>query len=335
MKLLVLAAIVIAAAAAAAVVVPRTSGSPRSSATFYVSAAGDDLAAGTRARPWRTVARVDRAQLHAGDTVLFRGGSTFAGELIPPRSDLTFGSYGSGRANLRDGIWFAGMSGLTFRDLAVDGGSAASSISAIGSSAHGNGSTHIRITGCLLTRVRVGINSANTADADWTIADTLVRYTRDSGVIIVGHDMTLLHDAILDTGQDRSITYPKHGIYAKGPSLTLDRVTIKRFSANGISLRYRNARVEHSMIASGPIGIAWFQEDSRAGTTTIADNDISGTRASGIYVSPSDAAGSTRESFVITGNTVVAKQGNAMDVNETTGHLTLQNNDFSGPVRTP
>lgn len=333
MKILV-AAVIVLAVGGAAVLVPRTDGTPRAGRTYFVSPAGNDAWPGTRTRPWHSVARVNRAALGAGDKVLFAGGSTYAGELSPPRSGLSFASYGTGRANLRDGIWFAARDDLVFRNLAVDAGPS-SDISAIESSSHGRGSTHITIVDCALTHVRVGINSANTGDADWSVSGTLVRFTRDSGVIVIGHDMTFARDTILDTGRDPAITYPKHGVYAKGPSLTFDHVTIERFSADGISLRYRNASVVHSTIAGGPIGIAWFQEDGRAGTTTIAHDAITDTTDSGIYVSPSDAAGPTRESFMIADNTVVPAQGNATDLNKTTGSLTLSDNAFTGPVRTP
>jgi hypothetical protein len=147
---------------------------------------------------------------------------------------------------------------------------------------------------------------------------------------VLGHDLRFVRNTIEDTGRDASIDYGKHGVYAKGPHLTFLGNTIRRFSDDGVSLRYRDARVEGNTIGDGPIGVAWFQQDHAAGTTTIARNRISHTTVSGIYVSPSDEAGATRESFVVADNTVSAAAGNALDVEPTSGSLTIANNTFTG-----
>src|SRR5439155_20493533 len=128
-------------------------------------------------------------------------------------------------------------------------------------------------------------------------------------IIAFGHDLAFTGNTILDTGEDSSISYGKHGIYSKGPSQSIVGNTIRRFSADAVSIRYRNAVVEGNTLADGPIGVGWFQNDSSAGTTRIAYNTISGTSASGIYVSPTDSAGATRESFVIANNTVLTSGG--------------------------
>lgn len=71
------------------------------SATYYVDrVAGDDRGAGTsQLAPWRTIARVNRADLKPGDTVLFRRGRLWRETLVVPASGtssapLTFGAYG-------------------------------------------------------------------------------------------------------------------------------------------------------------------------------------------------------------------------------------------------
>src|ERR1700733_11569483 len=74
-----------------------------SSTTYYVSPSGSDSNSGSASAPWQTIARVNRASLQPGDTVLFQGGQTFSGTLTPPTSGtssspITFGSYGSGQA---------------------------------------------------------------------------------------------------------------------------------------------------------------------------------------------------------------------------------------------
>src|SRR3954451_2640138 len=114
-------------AAAAALVAPAAA----HAATYYVDPSGSDSASGTSpASAWRTVTRVDRAALAAGDNVLFAGGARFADQtLMPPTSGsagarITFGSYGTGQAVLSQGIWFTSRSWLVFDNLAVDGAGA-------------------------------------------------------------------------------------------------------------------------------------------------------------------------------------------------------------------
>lgn len=323
----------LALAAAGAAAALALAGNAFAGVTYYVSPAGSDTAAGDATHPWRTVGHVNNAPLQAGDTVLFQGGATYSDQtLMPPASGVTFGAYGTGRPNLSQGIWFSQKANLTFDGLAVDGGSSPGDLSAIQGSASGTGSTNITIRDSAFTRVRIGVNSANAGDANWTISNTLIQYTRDSGAIVLGRDFTFRNNTILDTGQDSTIAYGKHGVYAKGPGQVFVGNTIRRFSANGISLRFRNAVVEGNTISDGAIGVAWFQIDPSAGTSVIAYNRISGTTSAGIYVSPSDAAGATRESFVIASNTIRGSGGNGADISATSGNLTLANNIFTGAI---
>lgn len=319
------------------VVAALLSGQAAHASTFYVSPAGSDTAAGSIVSPWRTVARVNNSSLAPGDVVLFAGGATFSdATLMPPRSGsagspIGFGSYGVGQATLTRGAWLDGTSYLTFDALTVDASRAAGS-AGIASARGGSGTVAITIRNCRLQNLELGINMANRGDSGWRVESTLIQHTGDSGVLTVGRDSTFAGNTILDTGENTSITYGKHGVYAKGPGLTFTGNTIRRFSANGLSLRYRNAVARGNTISDGGIGIAWFQQDTTAGTTTIADNTITGTRSSGIYVSPSDDGGLTSESFVITGNTIVGASGNGMDLNTTSGSLTLTGNTLSGPI---
>lgn len=329
MRLAALLALAAAAAVTVTALVTGTDAHPVRGRTFYVSPSGNDRASGRAGRPWRTVARVDRARLRPGDTVLFRAGARYRGELTPLVDRTTFASYGAGRATIDGGVWFSGVDGIVLRDLAVTGAAAG-----IASSEHAP-STRVTVEGCLITRVGIGINSANAGDAGWTVSHTTISHTGNSGAILIGHDLTFDHDRIVDTGESRSVTYPMHGVYAKGPGLTFTHDVIRGFQTDGLSLRYRDADVEHDTIEDGQIGIAWFQDDTHAGTTTIADNTIAHTTDAGIYVSPADAAGHTRESFVVRENRVLPARGVAVDVAATTGRLRLDRNQFSGRVLAP
>src|SRR5579862_488311 len=74
--------------------------------TYYVSSNGNDRQSGTTpAHAWQSLRRVNHARLQPGDTVLFKGGDTFANGLTfepsasgTQASPITFSSYGSGRA---------------------------------------------------------------------------------------------------------------------------------------------------------------------------------------------------------------------------------------------
>lgn len=81
-------------------------------ATYYVSPSGNDSKAGTSSSyPWKTISRVNKGTYKAGDKILFRGGSTFSGNIYlhnrntsgTPSAPITLGSYGTGRATLSAG----------------------------------------------------------------------------------------------------------------------------------------------------------------------------------------------------------------------------------------
>lgn len=76
---------------------------PVQAATYYVdSAAGNDANAGTStSAPWKTIAKVNGRTYAAGDSILFKRGSTWREQLRVPSSGaagspITFGAYGTG-----------------------------------------------------------------------------------------------------------------------------------------------------------------------------------------------------------------------------------------------
>jgi len=81
---------------------------PLSGADYFLSASGDDAAQGhTTNTAWRSIERVNRAQLRPGDRVLFEAGRRFAGNLRLTEEDagtaearVVIGSFGDGRATL-------------------------------------------------------------------------------------------------------------------------------------------------------------------------------------------------------------------------------------------
>ena len=91
-------------------------------------------------------------------------------------------------------------------------------------------------------------------------------------------------------------------------------------------MRYRNSVLTANHISNGLEGIAWFQYDPLAGTSRWTANVITGTTTAGIYISPSDKGGNTRESFVIERNTVQPAGGVNMNLKKTTGTYLVQEN---------
>ena len=65
--------------------------------TYYLSNAGNDSNNGTSAStPWKTISKLNSASLAAGDNLLFNRGEVFYGQILPQRSTINYGSYGSG-----------------------------------------------------------------------------------------------------------------------------------------------------------------------------------------------------------------------------------------------
>lgn len=287
--------------------------------TYYVSPSGSDSNSGTSpSSPWRTVKQVNEATLAPGDGVLFEGGATFPDETLMPSasgaagSPIIFGSYGQGNATLPKGVWFRGHNYLAFEHLTIgpEGNLQGT----------GNG---VVLEWCAVGNDGTGINAMG---SNWTIDNNTVDHTGNSGMLLEGESFTVSGNTITNTGLDSSIAYGKHGIYLKVSNATVTNNTITNFSDAGISVRYRNSTLTGNHISGGPFGIAWFQYDPIAGTSHWTDNTIAATTTMDIYVSRSDIGGNTRESFVITNNSLQKAAGGYMDLQPTTGtYTTLEN----------
>jgi hypothetical protein len=309
-----LGAALLASALLAAIPAGAGAAGPR---TFYVSPGGSDRNRGVSpARPWRTLRKVNRAALRPGDTVLLRGGSRFGGALMPsrngePGSPIAFGSYGGGRAELPRGVWFRDRHDLAFDSLALHGA---------GFLGHGD---RIALANSQISGAGMGVYGEGRR---WWLTGTQIWRTGDSGIVLVGAYMTVASNHVENTGRDPRIRYGKHGIYLRAAHARVTDNVIHGFADNGISVRYRNSVVEHNRIDGGPIGIAWFQYDSRRGVSSWVGNEITHTTTAGIYVSRADRAGQTRESFVIARNLLHPAAGRRLDLQPTLGSYTVLGN---------
>lgn len=305
--------------------------------TYYVAPHGSDAAAGTSpASAWRTVDRVSRASLVPGDRVLFDGGARYDGTLLARSSGtvgspIVYGAYGTGRpaiAATGGAVWLGpGASHVRFEGL--DLSSAGGATSVLAGAGEGSGNDDVTVSRCVLHGTDgSGVIAPLASDDGWTVADSTIADTGDSGIIFLGAHFRVVRTHILRTGTSRAIAYGKHGIYAKGPYAVVRDDVISGFHDDGVSLRFRSDTVAGNTISGGPIGVAFFADEPTGGTTTIANNHISAA-VSGIYVSASDEF-ATHESFSVTGNTIASTGDNAMDIEHTFGSVAVRGNTARG-----
>jgi chitodextrinase len=177
---------------------------------------------------------------------------------------ITFGSYGTGQARLVHAatVWLdAGRHGLVFDDLDLSAGGAASGIfTATGS---GTGVYDVVLRNSYLHDTAAeGVDSPQHADHDWLIEGNTISHTGDSGLILSGASDSVVGNTVTDTGWNTALAYGKHGLYAKGPDMTIAN---NDFSADrdgqAISLRYHGARVYGNTIHDTSYGIGFFDYD--------------------------------------------------------------------------
>ena len=313
---------------------------------FFVSQSGNDSNRGlSRLRPWRTVTRVNEADLQPGDEVLFAGDQTFSdATLMPgqgfnvsgdPGRPVVFGAYGHGRAKISQGVWLGtdeehpdGPRYLTFKSLALGPYKGF----------QGTGDD-ISLTGLSVShlmpdtaRQEVGIQ---TEGYDWVIAHNVINDVGDSGMLLgsganvpgdpAGGEYYSVHDNVITyTGMNPAIDYPAHGIYLKVARAHVFRNRIEHFRDEGVSARYRYASIVDNQISDGEIGIGWYQYDKLAGESRFMDNRISDMSAAGIFVCGL-AEGCVRpiESFEIASNRISGIRGRAMNLQPGTGSYAL------------
>lgn len=107
-----------------------------SSVTYYLSSSGNDGNTGVSpSAAWQTIQKLNSIDLQPGDTVLFEGGSSFAGNIYldatdagTPGQPVFIGSYGTGKATILagtgTGIQVYNCAGLQISNLRVTGAGA-------------------------------------------------------------------------------------------------------------------------------------------------------------------------------------------------------------------
>lgn len=313
-----------------------------SARTYYVSPGGSDSASGhSPSHAWRTVLRVNKQHLRPGDVILFQGGATYGDDALEPGwgaplagtgdAPITFGSYGDGKATLTQGIWVHESSHMIFENfnLGPTGG-----IEGTGSFDTLRDSTMSNFMGTV--KIPVTITGSH-----WVISHNVIDHTGDSGMLLRGSRFHVIGNTITNTGLSPDVTWGTHGIYLKATGSSVIGNTISNFRNDGVSVRYRNATVKDNAISNGAFGVAFFEYDTRTGTTRILHNTIRNTSVGGIYVSPSDIGGATHENLTIRGNIIyragagsgahsarasVASGWRALSLSKTTGRYRVHGN---------
>jgi hypothetical protein len=171
----------------------------------------------------------------------------------------------------------------------------------------------------------------------WNIIGNHVHDTSDSCILTQsgetegqdkpGEAFVIEGNTIENCGLSESVGYGVHGIYLKVRHARVINNTIRHVDDDGVSVRYGDSTLTGNRIEDAAIGIAWFQYDGSALTSHWTGNTITQTTDAGIYVSPSDVLGATKESFVIEGNTIgPLASGVHTNLSPTTGTYLVQEN---------
>lgn len=331
-------------------------------ATYYVSPSGSDSSSGmSSSTPWKTIAKVNATTLTAGQSVAFQGGQTFAGEIDPKGSGasgspIIYDSYGSGMAIIsgHPATDPTGVSYVTYANLILDGGNAGDCVDDYSGAA----ATHVTFDGDEIRNCFNGFNQSRGSDANWTIENSYIHNTSDSGIIVTGPNhgpngggFVIANDKIENTGTQNPITagYDSHGIYADSRGIRILSNDIGNFQTDGVTVRYRDAVIEGNTIHDGTrssccsAGIAYYNYDATEtagqGTSVVAYNRIwNSPYGMEIAAGANNGALAGPENWRIYGNTFAgsrpASGRSAYGISYASANvgtaLTIENNIFTG-----
>jgi hypothetical protein len=166
-------------------------------ATYYVSNAGNDSNSGTSPQfPWKTIAKVNSGHYEAGDSVLFFGGQTFAGNITLTDSGasgnpITISSYGSPAATIDagagTGLFWYNAGNATVRNLVFQGsGSGSNQVIGIAFYAESGAWSGIAISDVAASGFREGVylGTAGGTYQGVVVANVSAFNNGDSGIFI-------------------------------------------------------------------------------------------------------------------------------------------------------
>jgi hypothetical protein len=309
----------------------------RAAGSYYVCNQPGQTGPGGLGCSFSSVDQVNNAAVAAGAAVYFASGDRFSDATLYPRSGVTYASYappqGAGpeggiRAILApasgsNAVTFFGASDVTLDGLQLDGGDAGRNLGdgVFSSENSANSSVHDEIEHCAIDNWARGIQTGY-ADSDWTIAENTIdsialdgvyfARSRDRGGVGPVHDI-VTGNWITNTGvfpHAGGNANPVHGIYDNSIDSQVTGNTISNFQSDGVSLRFRGSLVSDNVISGGEIGIAWFQEDSVAATSTWKGNLVVGVSQAGLFVcGAADGCDQPRERLLIEDNRIAVDAG--------------------------
>jgi hypothetical protein len=270
--------------------------------TYYVSPSGSDSNSGVApSAPWRTLGKVSATALGPGDRMLLQGGQTFTGELDlqgsgVPGNPAVYASYGAGKAVINGLVYPSAQHDVTLSNLIVDRGvHSPGGGDCIASAYSTSGVIDLVIDSVEVRNCDRGILSSQHNDANWTIENSYVHDTVDSGMILWGSNLVVKDNSIEHTGVVQQ-SFDAHGIYSKSSGIQILRNDIGSFQTDGVSTRVRNALIEGNTIHDSTrgsccsTGIGYYNYDSSEasgqGTTTVRYNRLWNIAGNGIYVDP-------------------------------------------------
>jgi hypothetical protein len=172
--------------------------------SYFVSAAGSDAADGkTSSTPWLTIAHVNTVALQPGDSVSFRGGDTFTGNVAPTTSGtatlpIVYKSYGTGNATISatttDAFSFVNVGGFEVRNLTLVGGATSFSNGSAGVNGYataGNGKrSYLLVDSCDISGfqhgVIVGGDTTSEGFDSITVTNNVCHGNKNDGVALWG-----------------------------------------------------------------------------------------------------------------------------------------------------
>ncbi len=283
-------------------IVRRAPQPPPPVVTYYVSAAGNDSNNGTTTgTPWASISKVNAAVLNPGDTVLFRGGDTFSGQIAPTIAGspsagfpVTFGSYSTGRATIFNntggyGFYFTDAGGIVVQDLVVwGGGSSYNTGAGIGFyRSTGGRAAYLRILRCDTAYFRNGIEiggaSAGGGYSDVRVEDCVSYENRDNGLAMYGPTWVngtpgYAHANVTVTGCEFRTTYgdPGNTTTNSGSGCVLgsvDGALIELSSAHGNG--------QYCTAPQGPAGIWVYDANAAVIEQCVSYGNLTGGTADG------------------------------------------------------
>jgi hypothetical protein len=302
---------------------------------FYVSPAGSDSNPGTLSAPWRTVDHVNSTALTPGSVVYFRGASSYGGSLHA-RTGVTFSSYEAGTPSTygassdaaalgsAEAVDESGATNSTFSNLTLDG------------MFSNNRPTETGITLDHMTIENISSYAAiGTVGSRFHLTRSKIAHTSENGMYVgnrpswIPEGDVIEGNLITDTATSCPCSSHAHGIYLNARNSTVSHNVIERWGHVGqaISQRFGGDTLEGNRLVgqdSETEAIAYFAYDEAHSTSHWIGNEILGSANVAFWVPCSNEGFTTRESFVIEGNTIGHGIGTGSEC--TAGTVTYANN---------